>query len=601
MTAHKKPNPARPDTDPVHGQTVEKAPQAPHASSSSSSSSGPSARERLASLASHLLPSGNTEFDYIIVGGGTAGAVLANRLTEDRDVTVAVIEGGPSDVGNDMVLDLKRWLEMLGSDLDYDYPTVPQPRGNSYIRHSRAKVLGGCSSHNTLISFRPFNEDLDDWANNYGCPSWNAPTVQPYGDRLKMNIVPVAPQQRNQVARDWVDACAKATGAPIIEDLNAQIVHRGGFQKAVGFFDIAYDPYSGQRSSASVAYLHPIMPHGPYKRHNLHLFLETWASSLQYSSQDAHKVVGVNVSTKHGLKKTLTARRDVILCAGAVDTPRLMLHSGIGPKKDLEALGLPCKVDLPGVGANLTDHPESIIMWETRDTPPETVMSSDAGLFLRVLPSDAEPFPHPGPDLMFHIYQVPFADNTEREGYERPDHAICMTPNITRSQARGKVSLASANPQDKPLLDFKYFEDANRYDERILIEGIKWARKIAQQSPFKEHLVKEVAPGPAVQTDEQISEYARKVAHTVYHPAGTCRMGTPSPAFGGNGKDNSVVVDEKDLRICGLKGIRICDASVLPTLPTINPMLTILMVAERAAELIRNDAWINGLRRTSFD
>lgn len=592
MTGLKKPNPARPDTDPVHGQTTE---DAPSASQPSSSQTAPSARERLASLASHLLPAGNTEFDYVIVGGGTAGAVLANRLTEDRDVTVAVIEGGPTDVGNDMVLDLKRWLEMLGSHLDYDYPTVPQPRGNSHIRHSRARVLGGCSSHNTLISFRPFNADLDDWANNYGCPDWSAGTVQPYGDRLKMNIVPVAPQQRNQVARDWVDACAAATGAPVMEDLNAQIVHRGGFEKAVGFFDIAYDPYSGQRSSASTAYLHPIMPHGPYKRHNLHLFLETWASSLQYSDQNSNKVTGVNVSTKHGLKKTLTARRDVILCAGAIDTPRLLLHSGIGPKKDLEQLGLSCKVNLPGVGANLTDHPESIIMWETRDTPPETVMSSDAGLFLRVLPPDAEPNTHPGPDLMFHIYQIPFADNTEREGFERPDHAICMTPNITRSQARGTVRLASNNPADKPLLDFKYFEDANRYDERILVEGIKWARKIAEQSPFKEHLVKEVAPGPKIQSDEELSAYARSVAHTVYHPAGTCRMGTP------NGKDPSVVVDQKNLRIVGLQGVRICDASLMPTLPTINPMLTVLMVAERASELIRNDAWVNGLRRSSFD
>ncbi|EPQ26079.1 uncharacterized protein PFL1_06287 [Pseudozyma flocculosa PF-1] len=593
-----KPNPARPDTDPVQGQTT--TDPAPSASSSSSSSSAPTARERLASLASHLLPSGNTEFDYVIVGGGTAGAVLANRLTEDRDVSVAVIEGGPSDVGRDVVLDLKRWLEMLGSELDYDYPTVEQPRGNSHIRHSRAKVLGGCSSHNTLISFRPFNADLDDWADNYGCPDWKAATVQPYGDRLKMNIVPVAPQNRNQVARDWVDACSAATGAPVIEDLNAQIVHRGGFQKAVGFFDIAYDPYDGKRSSASVAYLHPIMPHGPNRRHNLHLFLETWATGLDFDKADASRIRGVDVVTKHGLKRTLTARREVILCAGAIDTPRLLLHSGIGPRGDLERLGLPCKLDVPGVGLNLTDHPESIIMWETRDTPPETVMSSDAGLFLRVLPPNAEPFPHPGPDLMFHIYQVPFADNTEREGYRRPPHAICMTPNICRSQARGKVSLASADPRDKPLLDFKYFEDANNYDERILIEGIKWARRIAQQAPFKQHLVEEVAPGPKVQTDEEIGEYARKVAHTVYHPAGTCRMGTPSPRFGGSGSDDSVVVDQRDLSVVGLKGLRVCDASVLPTLPTINPMLTILMVAERAAELIRNDAWVKGLRKQQW-
>jgi len=202
-------------------------------------------------------------------------------------------------------------------------------------------------------------------------------------------------------------------------------------------------------------------------------------------------------------------------------------------------------------------------------------MSSDAGLFMRTLPHDTEPFHHPGPDTMWHIYQVPFADNTTRVGYERPDHAICMTPNIARSQGRGKLSLKNNNPLEKPLLDFKYFEDPNDYDAKILVEGMKIARKIAQQSPFKEHLLREIAPGPKVQTDEELSEYARKVSHTVYHPAGTCKMGIPE-------KDDKVVCDQKDLKVVGLKGLRVVDASVMPTLPTVNPMLTVLMIAEKA-------------------
>lgn len=547
--------------------------------SNASTTQKPSARQRLVSLASHLLPQGNTEFDYVIVGGGTAGAVLANRLTEDRNVTVAVIEGGPSDVGLDRVLDLKRWLELLGSDLDYDYPTTEQPMGNSHIRHSRARVLGGCSSHNTLISFRPFNEDLDHWAKYYGCPDWHSQKIQPYGDKLKMNIVAVAPQHRNQVAKDWVTASSSTTGAPILDDMNGKIVHGGGFDKAVGFFNISYDPYTGHRSSASVAYLHPIMPHGPYRRDNLHLFLETWAKHLVYDEADPLKVAGVAVRTSAGLEKTITARKEVILCAGAIDTPRLLLHSEIGPKSELENLGLKCRHDLPGVGENLQDHPESIIMWATKDTPTETTMLSDAGLFVRALPQDAEPNHHSGPDLMFHIYQTPFAENTERIGLRRPDHAICMTPNICRSQGRGKISLASANPVDKPLINFRYFEDKNRYDERIIVEGMKIARKIAQTSPFKEHLLEEVAPGPSVQSDEDLSKYARSVHHTVYHPACSTMMGDP--------KNPLTVVDQKDLKVVGVKGLRICDAGVLPVLPTANPMLTILMVAERCAELIK--------------
>lgn len=588
--------PANWDTNAVHGQTTESGPKSGHQDAGPSSHT-PSARERLAGLASQLLPQGRTEYDYVIVGGGTAGAVLANRLTQDRNVSVAVIEGGPTDVGNDRVLDLSRWLEMLGSDLDYDYPTTQQPMGNSHIRHSRARVLGGCSSHNTLISFRPFDADLDLWANHYGCPSWHSSQIQPYGDRLKMNIIPIAPQNRNLVARDWVDACEKVTGAPRIGDFNAQIAHRGGFTNGVGFFNIAYDPYSNTRSSASVAYLHPIMPHGPHRRDNLHLFLETWARQLVFDEKDSRRIRGVKVRSKFGLEKTLTAKKDVILCAGAFDTPRLMMLSGIGPKADLDRVGIHTKHDLPGVGENLHDHPESIIIWETRDTPPETVMSSDAGLFLKVF-KGKEPFAMDNvPDLMFHIYQVPFCDNTERLGYPVPDHAICMTPNICRSQARGKLSLASSDSQEKPLIDFRYFADKDSYDAQILVEGMKWARKIAQQSPFKEHLVREVAPGPEVQSDEALSEYARRAAHTVYHPAGTCRMGTHSDQ-----QDPTVVVNEKDMRVVGLQGIRVCDASVLPVLPTINPMLTILMVAERTADIITTEAWAQeqGTRRQQW-
>mgnify|MGYP000003218772 FL=1 len=499
------------------------------------------------------------------------------------------------------VLNLRRWLELLGSELDYGYTTTEQPRGNSHILHSRARVLGGCSSHNTLISFFPFDADLDNWRDYHGCPDWGAKAIQPYGSRLKMNIVPIAPQQRNHVVRDWVKASAEATGAPVMEDMNAQIAYRGGFDQAVGFFNISYDPYNGHRSSASTAYMHPIMPHGATPRKNLHLFLETWVRALEFDAHDPLRVRGVRAEQKNGTSSVIRARREVILCAGAFDSPRLLLLSGIGPKSELEAIGIPCRHDLPGVGLNLNDHPESIIIWETRDTPSETVMSSDACLFLRTQPRDAEPVPHPGPDLMFHIYQVPFTENTARQGYPVPKHAICMTPNAMRSRGRGKVSLANADPTTKPLIDFKYFQDEDHYDERLMVEGIKIARRVAEHQLFRQHLVQEVAPGPACQSDADISAYARSVAHTVYHPAGTCRMGTPPSSHAPASEDaRTVVVDQRDLKVVGMKGLRVCDASVLPTLPSVNPMLTILMVAERGAELIRNDAWVNGERRTDW-
>lgn len=544
----------------------------------------------------------------VIVGGGTAGAVLANRLTENKNVSVAVIEGGPSDVGLDVALNLGRWLEMLEGPYDYDYTTTHQPRGNSNIHHSRARMLGGCSSHNTLISFRPLKEDLDWWAQQHNCPAWAASKIQPYGDRLKLNTVPVQGQHRNEITRNWVEATSKAYKAPVIPDFNAAIVHNGGFASGegngVGFLSISYDPYNHDRSSASTSYLHPIMPHaGRSARNNLHLFLESWAEKLVFDPSDSTRVSGVEVLTGPQRNRfSVHAKHDVIVCAGAIDSPRLLLHSGIGPADELKKVGVPVKHNLPGVGKHLSDHPESICMWSVGEKdaprPDETVMTSDAAFFLRV-PSEYEPSQelHKNqPNLMAHCYQVVFGMNLEPMGYKLPTYAFCMTPNIPRSQARGEITLASNNPQDKPLIDFKYFEDERRYDERIIVEGIKACRKIAQTEPFKSHLIEEIAPGPKVQTDEEISAFARAAHHTVYHPSGTCRMGTPGAirrdgvVSAEQGKpDEKVVVDQKDLRVVGLKGLRVCDASVLPVLPTVNPMLTILMVAERAADLIKKD------------
>ena len=169
----------------------------------------------------------------------------------------------------------------------------------------------------------------------------------------------------------------------------------------------------------------------------------------------------------------------MLVCAGAVDTPRLLMHSGIGPKKDLEALGIPVVHDLPGVGENLLDHPESVIVWETDGPIPEnSAMDSDAGLFVKRDPE------HKGPDLMFHFYQIPFTDNPERLGYERPEHGVSMTPNIPKPRSRGRLYLTSADPEVKPALDFRYFTDEDDYDGRTLVDGIKLAREIAQAEPL---------------------------------------------------------------------------------------------------------------------
>ncbi|MDX3227474.1 GMC family oxidoreductase [Streptomyces sp. ME19-01-6] len=518
------------------------------------------------------VPDAIDHFDYVVIGGGTAGSVIASRLTEDPDIRVAVIEGGPSDVDRPEVLTLRRWLGLLGGELDYDYPTTEQPRGNSHIRHSRARVLGGCSSHNTLISFKPLPGDWDEWA-KAGADGWDAASMDPYFARLRNNIVPVDERDRNAIARDFVDAAQAALGVPRVEGFNKEPFHEG-----VGFFDLAYHPENNKRSSASVAYLHPFLD-----RPNLQLMLETWAYRLELD--ESGRATGVRVRTEDGAELLVEAGREVLVCAGAVDTPRLLLHSGIGPRRDLEALGIPVVHDLAGVGENLLDHPESVIVWETDGPIPEnSAMDSDAGLFVRRDPGAQ------GPDLMFHFYQIPFTDNPERLGYERPEHGVSMTPNIPKPRSRGRLYLTSADPSVKPALDFRYFTDEEDYDGRTLVDGIRIAREIAKTEPLAGWLKREVCPGPEITSDEELSEYARKVAHTVYHPAGTCRMGAAS--------DGLAVVDP-DLRIRGLKGIRIADASVFPTMPAVNPMIGVMMVGEKCAELLvrerkRDQALPNG-------
>lgn len=298
---------------------------------------------------------------------------------------------------------------------------------------------------------------------------------------------------------------------------------------------------------------------------------------------------GITVKFENGETRRLFAKAETILCGGAIDTPRLMLHSGLGPRQQLENLGINVVKDLAGVGENLQDHPETIIMWELNTRVPEnqTTMDSDAGVFLRREKTNAAGDDGDAADIMMHCYQIPFTFNTGRLGYPGPAEgfAFCMTPNIPRPRSRGRMWLSSADPAEKPKLDFQYFTDPEDYDAQTLVAGIKAARKIAQQAPFSDWLKQEVAPGPACQTDEEISEYARRAAHTVYHPVGTTRMGPSS--------DPMTVVDA-ELKVHGLKKLRIADAGIMPEIPTINPMVTVLAIGERAAELIASSAGWRG-------
>ncbi|KAI9842606.1 MAG: hypothetical protein M1837_007044 [Sclerophora amabilis] len=573
------------------------------------------------------------EFDYVIVGGGTAGCVVASRLSSYLpQKKVLLVEAGPSDFNDDRVLNLKEWLHLLGGELDYDYGTTEQPNGqslsenparaqrntcptqlalrnlpyatgptqlalcssagemysmasnlsemhsrgriglrNSHIRHSRAKVLGGCSSHNTLISFRPFELDCQRWE-ALGCHGWNFKLFTRLLDQLRNQVQPVHARHRNQLCKDWISSCSSALDVPIIPDFNAEIRSKGGLKEGTGFFSVAYNPDDGKRSSASVAYIHPIL-RGEEKRPNLTILTHAWVDKVNVLGDE---VTGVSLALQNRAQLTITPKEETILCAGAVDTPRLLLHSGIGPRRQLEDLGIPVVKDVPGVGENLLDHPESIIMWELeKPVPSETTMDSDAGLFLRRELPNAHGRDGEYADIMMHCYSIPFCLNTSRLGYDAPINAFCMTPNIPRPRSKGRLYLTSADPSVKPALDFRYFTDPEGYDAATIVAGLRASRQVAEAEPFKSWLKREVAPGPAVQSDEALSEYGRKVAHTVYHPAGTTKMGD--------------VVDH-ELRMNGLKRVRIADAGVFPVMPSINPMLTVLAIGERCAELLAHES-----------
>ncbi|KAH9845682.1 putative choline oxidase [Teratosphaeria destructans] len=483
------------------------------------------------------LPASDVDaYDFVIVGGGTAGCVIASRLSEYLpNRRVLLIEAGPSDFMDDRVLLLKDWLNLLGGELDYDYPTTEQPMGNSHIRHSRAKVLGGCSSHNTLISFRPFEYDCNRWVAQ-GCKGWDFKTFTRVLDNLRNTVQPVHERHRNQLCLDWVKSCSTALDIPVIHDYNKEIRETGALRQGVGFFSVSYNPDDGRRSSASVAYIHPIL-RGEEKRPNLTILTNAWVSKINVVGS---KVTGVNIALRDGTKHTLTPRCETILCAGAVDTPRLMLLSGLGPKQQLQDLNIPVARDLPGVGENLLDHPESIILWELNKPVPinQTTMDSDAGIFLRRQVPNAEGKDGDIADVMMHCYQIPFVYNTARLGYESPKDAFCMTPNIPRPRSKGKLYLTSKDPSVKPALDFRYFTDPEGYDAATI-------------KPFADWIKREIAPGPKIQSDEALSEYGRRVAHTVYHPAGTTKMGDVS-------KDPMAVVDPQ-LKVKGLQ------ASASPT------------------------------------
>jgi choline oxidase len=511
-------------------------------------------------------------FDYVIAGGGTAGCVLAARLSEDPSVTVCLLEAGPSDVDDRNILELAEWMHLLDSGYDWDYLVEPQEKGNSFLRHARAKVLGGCSSHNSCIAFWPPAEGLDEWE-AMGATGWGAKGVLPYVTRLENNDAPGeqhghgGPVRLRDVPPDdpcgraVLEAAAKA-GLPTVQFNRGDTVRNGA-----GWFQInaAED---GTRMSTSHAYLHPILG----KRNNLEVRTKCWVSEILFD--DSRVATGVRYQRPDLTGyDTVSARREVIVTAGAIDTPKLLMLSGIGPADHLREFGIPVRVDSPGVGSNLDDHVEGLVFWEaSRPMVTTSTQWWEIGLFTTTEDGLEQP------DLMMHYGSVPFDMNTLRWGYPTTDNGFCLTPNVTQGRSRGTVRLRTRDFRDRARVDPRYFTDPDGHDERVMLAGIRLARKIAEQEPLRSWIARELAPGPEATSDADLIDYFHQCHNTVYHPAATARMGAV---------DDPMAVLDPQLRVKGVDRLRVVDASAMPKLPAVNPNITVMAMAEKCADLVR--------------
>ena len=508
-----------------------------------------------------------TVSDYLIVGGGTAGCIVAARLSADPDVTVTVVEAGPSDENEPRARDIRRWAEMLESEYDLDYRSVTQARGNSGIRQARMRILGGCSTANTMISWRTLAADLDEWV-AMGAAGWDAAAMSASFDRIAAPIQPVAECDRNPYVADVVESAHRALDLPVRQAWNSD-PEFAATGVGTGFFEIGYTPADHLRSSTSVHYLHEALRRRP------NLVVAQGQQAIRILIEDG-VAVGVLARDERGQITEFRAAAEVIVCCGALDSPKLLQLSGIGPRAVLEDAGITPVVELPGVGENLMDHAEGLIVWEANADVPDTCATGwDAGAAVR-LTTDGPA----RPDVLMHFPVQAVADHAVSYGAVLPDRIVSIAPNVAKPHSRGRVWITSADPERPPMIDYRYFTDPDGRDEAVLIAGVRLARRIAAHPPMSNWLVREVFPGPECTSDEELSAALRATHQTVYHVSGTCRMGAP---------DDPMAVCDPHLRVRGVTGLRVVDASVFPTIPSVNPVGTIMALAERASDLVIAD------------